>query len=128
MMRAEAGRDLSKRTQAGTPPKKGTDTLLTEDEFKGFLKILGHRIRAIRKARNLNMRDIMISTGYYDAQWRKYECGGSMTLMSLLKIALALNVSLSELLGELDQWPLRSVAEISESETSTDPVLNAKEK
>lgn len=99
--------------------------MLTEDEFKGFLKVLGHRIRAIRKARNLNMRDIMISTGYYDAQWRKYECGGSMTLMSLLKIALALDVPLSELLGELDQWPLRSVAEISDSEVSTDPVRDS---
>ncbi|MGI4826770.1 MAG: helix-turn-helix domain-containing protein [Janthinobacterium lividum] len=105
--------------------RKEINTLLTEDEFKGFLKVLGHRIRAIRKARNLNMRDIMISTGYYDAQWRKYECGGSMTLMSLLKIAMALDIPLSELLGELGQWPLRSVAEISDSEVSTDPVRDS---
>lgn len=98
--------------------------MLTEDEFKGFLKILGRRIRAIRKAKNLNMRHIMISTGYYDAQWRKYECGGSMNIQALLKIALALDVPLSELLGELGQWPLRSVAELSESKPPIAPVLD----
>lgn len=58
------------------------------------------------------MRDIMISTGYYDAQWRKYESGGSLNVASLLKVALALNVSLSVLLDGLGQWPQLSVAEI----------------
>lgn len=54
----------------------------------------------------------MIATGHYDAQWRKYEAGGSMNLQSLMKIALALDVSLSELFDGLGQWPKRSVAEI----------------
>ena len=58
------------------------------------------------------MRDIMISTGYYDAQWRKYESGGSLNVASLMKIALALDVPLSELLDGLGQWPKLSVAEI----------------
>ncbi len=86
--------------------------MLTEDEFKDFLKALGKRIRALRRDKKLNMRDIMISTGYHDAQWRKYEAGGSLNIMSLMKVALALEVSLVELLDGLGQWPLRSVAEI----------------
>ena len=99
--------------------------MLTNDEFTGFLKLLGHRIRAIRKAKNLNMRHIMISSGYYDAQWRKYELGGSMNLAALLKIALALDVPLSELLGELDQWPKRSVAEMVASDAPTNPATDS---
>lgn len=90
--------------------------MLTNDEFTAFLKILGRRIRATRKSKNISMRDIMISSGYYDAQWRKYELGGSMTLETLMKVALALDAPLSELFGELEQWPLKSVAEISESD------------
>ncbi len=86
--------------------------MLTEDEFKDFLKALGKRIRALRKDKKMNMRDIMISTGYHDAQWRKYEAGGSLNIMSLMKVALALEVSLVQLLDGLGQWPLRSVSEI----------------
>ena len=86
--------------------------MLTEDEFKDFLKALGKRIKALRRDKKLNMRDIMISTGYHDAQWRKYEAGGSLNIMSLMKVALALEVSLVELLDGLGQWPIQSVAEI----------------
>lgn len=89
--------------------------MLTDDEFKGFLKLLGHRIRAIRREKKLDMRQVMIVSGYYDAQWRKYECGGSMNLETLLKIALTLDVPLSYLLGDLERWPLKSVAQISEA-------------
>ena len=96
--------------------------MLTEDEFRDFLKALGKRIRALRRDKKLNMRDIMIATGYYDAQWRKYEAGGSMNLMSLMKVALALEVSLVDLLDGLGQWPLRTVAEI-ESKPATTSLL-----
>jgi transcriptional regulator with XRE-family HTH domain len=86
--------------------------LLTDEEFKRFLKALGTRIKTLRKDKNFNMRDIMIATGYYDTQWRKYEAGGSMNLQSLMKVAMALDVSLAELFDGLAQWPKRSVAEI----------------
>lgn len=89
--------------------------MLTDEEFRGFLKILGRRIRAIRKAKNLTMREITIASNYYDAQWRKYEGGGSLTFESLMKVALALDVSLADLLGDLGQWPTKSVREIGES-------------
>ena len=38
--------------------RKGLDTMLTDEECRGFLKILGRRIRTIRKDKNLTMRDI----------------------------------------------------------------------
>jgi transcriptional regulator with XRE-family HTH domain len=86
--------------------------VLEDDEFRAFLKALGARIRTIRKGKNFDMRHIMITSGYYDAQWRKYETGGSLNLQSLLKIALTLEVPLTELFDGLGQWPTLSVEEI----------------
>lgn len=86
--------------------------MLEDEEFRAFLKALGVRIRTIRKAKNFDMRHIMITSGYYDAQWRKYETGGSLNLQSLLKIALTLEVPLTELFDGLGQWPMLSVDEI----------------
>ena len=88
--------------------------MLTDEEYECFLKALGTRVKQLRKDKNVNMRDIMIATGYYDSQWRKYESGGSMNFQSLMKIALALDVSLGELLDGLGQWPKLSVAEIQD--------------
>lgn len=86
--------------------------MLEDQEFKGFLKALGARIKQLRKAKGLDMRDIMIASGYYDAQWRKYEAGGSMNVASLMRVALALDVSLVELFDGLGQWPKLSVKDI----------------
>ncbi len=86
--------------------------MLEDEEFRAFLKALGARIREVRKGKNLDMRHIMITSGYYDAQWRKYETGGSLNVQSLLKIALTLDVPLSELFDGLGQWPKLSVEEI----------------
>ena len=98
--------------------------MLKDQEFKDFLKALGTRIRQIRKAKGLDMRDIMIASGYYDAQWRKYEAGGSMNVASLMRVALALDVSLVELFDGLGQRPKSSVEDI-EGQKSEDlkPVL-----
>jgi hypothetical protein len=83
----------------GRYPHPGEDnSSLMDEEYKQYLVALGARIRARRKERNLKMRDIMIATGYYDAQWRKYETGGPMNLASLLKIASVLQTTPSVLL------------------------------
>ena len=86
--------------------------MLEDEEFRAFLKALGARIRSVRKAKNLDMRHIMITSGYYDAQWRKYETGGSLNVQSLLKIALTLDIPLDELFDGLGQWPRKNVEEI----------------
>lgn len=77
------------------------------------------------------MRDIMISSGFYDTQWRKYEAGGGLNLRSLMKIAQALRVTLVELFDGLGQWPEFSVEEIQakhsirpEADAEPDPELD----
>jgi len=87
---------------------------LTKTEVAGFLATLGHRIKQIRKEKKLLMRDLLTRTGYYDQQWRKYEAGGSLTIPSLLKIAVALQVTISELLDGLGQWPEVSVTDVQQ--------------
>lgn len=86
--------------------------MLNEEEAQDFLKALGSRIRQLRKEKGLDMRAIMIASGYYDAQWRKYESGSSMNVVSLMRVAYALDVSFSELLDGLGQWPRLTVEEI----------------
>ena len=88
--------------------------VLTEEVLKAFLGTLGRRIKQLRKEKKLLMRDIMVKTGYYDAQWRKYEAGGNLNIPSLMKVALALDVTLVELLDGLGQWPKVSVSEAQE--------------
>jgi transcriptional regulator with XRE-family HTH domain len=80
-----------------------------DDELKEYMVALGVRIRARRKECNLNMRNIMIATGYYDSQWRKYEGGAAMNLASLLRIAAVLNTTPSLLLEGL---PLAALPEV----------------
>lgn len=87
----------------------------TDQEYKSFLQTLGARIKQLRKEKKLRLIDIMIRTGYYDAQWRKYESGGSLNVGSLMKVAQALDVSLSTLLDGLGQWPKMSVEEIQQA-------------
>ena len=98
--------------------------MLEDEEFRAFLKALGARIRTIRKGKNFDMRHIMITSGYYDAQWRKYETGGSLNLQSLLKIALTLEVPLTELFDGLGQWPILNVEEIEKRRVAKQDLLN----
>jgi transcriptional regulator with XRE-family HTH domain len=97
--------------------------VLEDEEFRAFLKALGARIRTIRKGKNFDMRHIMITSGYYDAQWRKYETGGSLNLQSLLKIALTLEVPLTELFDGLGQWPILNVEEIEKRRVAKQNLL-----
>lgn len=89
-----------------------TNYVLKDEEFRSFLKTLGTRIKLLRKSKGIQFRDIMIKAGYFDAQWRKYEAGGSLNISSLMKIALTLEVTLTDLLDGLGQWPMLSVAQI----------------
>jgi transcriptional regulator with XRE-family HTH domain len=79
-----------------------------DEELKKYLGALGAKIKARRTELNLNMKDIMIASGYYDAQWRKYEHGsGGLELATLLKIAIVLKTTPSALLEGIPppKWP-----------------------
>ena len=98
----------------GTTPSVQKDDVLTEDVLKTFLRTLGTRIKSLRKDKKVSMRDIMVKTGYYDTQWRRYEAGSNINIPSLMKVAIALDVTLLELLGGLGDWPRVSVQKVQE--------------
>ena len=75
----------------------------TDAEYEAFLKVLGARIKQLRKERKLSLRDIVVKHGYQDSQWRNYESGGSLQVRSLLRIAEVLRVPLAELVIGLDK-------------------------
>ena len=75
----------------------------TDAEYEAFLKLLGARIKELRKERKLSLRDIVVKHGYQDSQWRNYESGGSLNVRSLLRIAEVLRVSLADLVIGLDK-------------------------
>ena len=87
---------------------------LSKEEVTAFLATLGSRIKQIRKEKGLLMRDLLTRSGYYDAQWRKYEAGGGLTITSLLKVAVALQVTMSDLFDGLGQWPQVSVTAVQQ--------------
>ncbi len=75
----------------------------TDAEYSAFLKMLGARIKQLRKERKLSLRDVVVKHGYQDSQWRSYESGGSLNVRSLLRIAEVLRVPLAELVMDLDK-------------------------
>ena len=85
---------------------------MMDEDYKEFLKALGGRIRELRKQRGWSNRDIVFSLGINDSQWRSYERGGGLRLDSLLRLAGCFQISLSELLDGLGQFPQKSVSSI----------------
>ena len=83
-----------------------------DQDYAEFLKLLGVRIKQLRKERGLSLRDMVVKHNYHDSQWRKYERGGPINVPSLLKIAKSFGISLSALLEGLGEYPAASVAEI----------------
>ena len=82
-----------------------------DGEYKEFLKMLGSRIKQLRKERGLSLRDMVIKHGMNDSQWRRYERGGAIHLNSLLKIAKMFGVSLSKLLDGVGEYPAKDLPE-----------------
>jgi transcriptional regulator with XRE-family HTH domain len=81
-------------------------------EYSDFLKELGNRIKQRRINKGLSRRDMVVKYGYHDSQWRKYEYGGSITLICLIGVAETLEISLSDLLEGLGKFSSQSAAAI----------------
>jgi transcriptional regulator with XRE-family HTH domain len=79
-----------------------------------FFAALGRRIKQLRKERGWSLHQMVSEHGYYQAQWQKYEKGGSLTIDSLLKIAEMFEISLGELIDSLGRFPHESVATVAE--------------
>lgn len=82
-----------------------------DQDYAELLKLLGLRLKQMRKERGLSLRDMVVKHNYHDSQWRKYERGGPVNVPSLLKIAKSFGISLSTLLDGLGEYPQTSATE-----------------
>lgn len=69
---------------------------------KAFLKLLGFRIRNLRKEKKLTQLDLAVQMDNYAEQVGRIERGQlNVSICTLKKIAEALDISLSELLEDI---------------------------
>jgi DNA-binding XRE family transcriptional regulator len=72
------------------------------DDYERFRRVLGVRIRRYRMERKWTQHYIVKNFDFYDSHWRKIEQGKTMSMQTLFKIAQMFNVTMSELLNNLD--------------------------
>ncbi len=73
------------------------------EEYGRFLKILGARIRALRKDRGWSYRDMVVSHGFHLSAWQSYESGKyGLSMISLLRVAKVFSMPASELIAGID--------------------------
>ena len=100
-----------------------------DDPYVGnALKDLGKRIRQARMARGLSVRDMVINHNYHDAQWRRYEKGGSLTVPSLLRISRSLRTSLAVLLDGVGEFSTSQVDLLKGTSAASKNASNRKSK
>jgi transcriptional regulator with XRE-family HTH domain len=97
-------------------------------DYGRFLKELGARIKKLRNERGLSLRDMIVTHGYADSQWRRYERGGSVNVQTLLRICNAFKISLCVLLDGLGEYPAASVDEIKQKQQSESKPSGIKKK
>jgi transcriptional regulator with XRE-family HTH domain len=97
-------------------------------DYGQFLKELGARIKLLRNERGLSLRDMIVTHGYADSQWRRYERGGSVNVQTLLRICNAFKISLCVLLDGLGEYPAASVDEIKHKQQSETKSVSVKKK
>jgi transcriptional regulator with XRE-family HTH domain len=66
-----------------------------------FFRALGQRIKELRRKRGYSQED-MISFGFSARHWQQIEAGRPITVTTLLRICVALEVKLVRLLRGLD--------------------------
>lgn len=69
-----------------------------EDISSSFLRLLGKQLANKRKAAGFSMEKLGLEVGLTKMQIHRIEKGYNVTMMTLLKISLALNIKLSDLL------------------------------
>lgn len=74
-------------------------------------KIIAERIRNIRKRRKLSQKRLSEKSGVSLGSVKRFETSGEISLISLTKIAIALEIS-DELEGLFEEVPILSIEEI----------------
>ncbi len=88
------------------------DTQDVDQDYDEFLKALARQIKKMRIERGLTLRDMVVTHGYHDSQWRRMEREGAGGVQSLLRISKAFGISLSTLLDGLGKYPKEPLATI----------------
>jgi transcriptional regulator with XRE-family HTH domain len=79
-------------------------------EASRFADAVGHRVRAVRLARGMTCQDVADMAGVGRSSLAKWETGGGAgTLLMAARVAVALGVSLDELVSD---QPIRVVVEV----------------
>jgi len=67
-----------------------------------FFKRLGHKMRELRHQRELSQED-MILFGFSGKHWQQLESGRPITVTTLLRACEALNVTMADVVRDLDK-------------------------
>jgi transcriptional regulator with XRE-family HTH domain len=67
-----------------------------------FFRVLGHRLRDLRKPRGLSQED-MISFGFSARHWQQIEAGRPITVTTLLCICEVFEIAMASLVKGLDE-------------------------
>ena len=74
-------------------------------------KKMAERIRRIRKRRSISQQELSIMSGVSYGSVKRFETSGQISLLSLTKIAMALDLT-DELRDLFTQAPYRSIEEV----------------
>jgi transcriptional regulator with XRE-family HTH domain len=85
------------------------DTQDVDQDYEEFLKLVAERIKTLRKERGLTLRDMVVTHGYHDSNYRRIEREGAGGIQSLLRICKAFDVKLSALLDGLGEYPKEDI-------------------
>ena len=87
-------------------------------DYQQFMKALGTRIKEFRKQQGLSLRDMVVKHDYHDSQWRRFERSGVGNLNSLLRVAKALNISVSMLLDGIGEYQVEALKRMTKSQAA----------
>jgi transcriptional regulator with XRE-family HTH domain len=104
------------------------DTQDVDQDYEEFLKLVAERIKTLRKERGLTLRDMVVTHGYHDSNYRRIEREGAGGIQSLLRICKAFDVKLSDLLDGLGEYPKEDIKMIGKKVAAEEQQVSAKRK
>jgi transcriptional regulator with XRE-family HTH domain len=102
------------------------DTQDVDKDYDEFLNLLARRIKSLRLERNLSLRDMVVTHGYHDSNYRRIEREGAGGIQSLLRICKAFDVSLAYLLDGLGEYPKDDIQGIGTKVATEEKISRAK--
>ena len=102
-----------------------TEGKMAEDNFRIEIdKLIAARIRSIRRRRKISQKRLSEKSGVSLGSVKRFESSGEISLISLTKIAIALDIE-NELEGLFEHVPFLSIEELINEEAEREKKLNA---